>query len=92
VRITAQVIDHHVVVRVRDEGVGMPAEMLARVFDPFFTTRAPGHGKGLGLPTALSIARSVGGNLELESTPGQGTTVVVTLVEADAAGHPLGAH
>lgn len=56
----------HVVVRVRDDGPGIPPEHRNRLFDPFFTTRAPGEGTGLGLSIAFDIVREHGGVLELE--------------------------
>jgi two-component system sensor histidine kinase RegB len=59
---------------VSDEGAGMPAEVLARAGEPFFTTRAPGEGLGLGLFLARALAERLGGQLWLESVPGRGTT------------------
>jgi two-component system sensor histidine kinase RegB len=64
---------------VRDRGAGMPPEVLARAGDPFFTTKQPGRGMGLGLFLARSVVERLGGTLELESSPGRGTTVSVTL-------------
>jgi signal transduction histidine kinase len=48
------------------------------VFDPFFTTKKRGEGTGLGLPIATSIVRNHGGEVNLESKPGHGTTVTIT--------------
>lgn len=62
---------------VRDNGVGIGPELQARIFEPFFTTR--GQGTGLGLPIALGVARAHGGNIELDSVPGQGTEFAVVL-------------
>ena len=62
------------VISVTDTGLGMTQETIERIFDPFFTTKQVGEGTGLGLPTALSIARAHGGWLAVESTPGQGST------------------
>ena len=62
------------VVSVADTGQGMPAGLVERIFDPFFTTKGHGRGSGLGLPTALGIARAHGGWLAAESTAGQGST------------------
>ena len=62
-----------------DTGYGIPKELLARVMEPFFTTKAPHKGAGLGLPVARSIITDHGGTLVLESEPGVGTRVTLTL-------------
>lgn len=66
-------------IEVRDTGIGMPAEVLARAGEPFFTTKEPGQGMGLGLFVARAVLERLGGKLELASTPGRGTTAVLTL-------------
>lgn len=67
------------VLRVRDEGVGMSAHVKQHAFDPFFTSKDVGRGTGLGLATTYAIVRDLGGCIELESTEGVGTTVTVLL-------------
>jgi two-component system sensor histidine kinase HydH len=67
-------------VRVQDDGEGIPADRLAQVFQPLYSTRP--EGTGLGLPVARRIARALGGRLELESEAGQGTTATLTLLVA----------
>ncbi len=64
--------------RVRDTGCGIPADILPHVFEPFFTTKR-GKGTGLGLSITQSYVRSHGGDIQVESIPGAGTTVRVTL-------------
>ncbi len=64
--------------RVRDTGCGIPADILPHVFEPFFSTKR-GKGTGLGLSITRNYVRSHGGDIQLESIPGLGTTVRVTL-------------
>jgi len=65
----------YVMVTVQDSGSGMPPEVLARALDPFFTTKAPGEGSGLGLPQAYAFATQSQGFLALASSVGAGTTI-----------------
>jgi PAS domain S-box-containing protein len=67
---------------VRDSGAGMPPEVLARVTEPFFTTKPRGKGTGLGLAMARGFAEQSGGGLHIESAPGAGTTVLLWLPAA----------
>jgi PAS domain S-box-containing protein len=69
----------NVSVTVQDNGVGIAPEALARVFDPFYTTKRPGGGTGLGLSICLSIVREHGGSIEVEAAPGGGTAFIVLL-------------
>src|SRR6185312_12042850 len=59
---------------VTDTGTGIPPEILPRIFQPFFTTKAKGKGTGLGLPIVQRVAQESGGFLGVDSTPGVGTT------------------
>ena len=68
-----------VVLEIADTGAGIPAEVLPRVFDPFFSTKEEGKGTGLGLPICKRIVEQHRGTLEIESAVGAGTTVRVTL-------------
>lgn len=68
-----------VVVEVIDEGGGVPPHVLARIGEPFFTTREPGRGMGLGVFLARTLAEQLGGTLAFESEEGRGTTVRLVL-------------
>ena len=73
-------------IAVTDRGEGMTADVMRQAAEPFFTTRAPGHGLGLGLTIARMVAESHGGYLEVDSRVGTGTTVSISLpiVDSDA--------
>jgi two-component system sensor histidine kinase RegB len=72
-----------VCIEVRDQGPGMSPEILARAGEPFFTTKAPGEGIGLGLFLARSVLAQSGGRLDLESAPGKGTVARIVLPGSD---------
>jgi PAS domain S-box-containing protein len=69
-------------IAVRDTGIGMTPEGRERAFEPFFSTKAPGRGTGLGLSQVQGFAERSGGSVELESEPGKGTTVSIILPKA----------
>jgi signal transduction histidine kinase len=62
----------------------MDAETLAHIYDPFFTTKAPGEGTGLGLSIAYGIVRDHGGWVEVNSEPGRGSEFLVGLPEVES--------
>ena len=72
-------------ITVHDEGTGMTPEVLSRIFEPFFTTKPEGKGTGLGLATAYAIVKQFGGYMDVESTPGRGSTFTVCLPAAESA-------
>jgi signal transduction histidine kinase len=67
------------VLRVADNGPGVPEALRARIFDPFFTTKPDGEGTGVGLALCRTIARAHGGTIEVEAAPGGGASFVVSL-------------
>ncbi len=73
-----------VVLTVKDNGCGIPAELLEKVFQPLFTTKPVGVGTGLGLGISRDFVREAGGELRLSSVPNEGTTVEITLPRAPA--------
>jgi two-component system, NtrC family, sensor kinase len=71
-------------IAVQDSGPGIPAAIQTRVFEPFFSTKPPGEGTGLGLPICRDILKGLGGEISLQSEPGVGATFVVWLAEDGA--------
>ncbi|MFC5437201.1 PAS domain S-box protein [Rhodanobacter umsongensis] len=69
----------YVCLRVTDTGSGMPPDVIARAFDPFYTTKPQGQGTGLGLSMVYGFARQSGGQVHIDSTPGHGTSVAIYL-------------
>lgn len=78
----------HVIVRVSDEGDGIASDVLPRIFDPFFTTKPEREGTGLGLAIVREILQTHRGKIEVHSTPGEGTTFLLTFPSASAASAP----
>ncbi|MFT5568128.1 MAG: two-component system NtrC family sensor kinase, partial [Cyclobacteriaceae bacterium] len=75
--------DRSAVIEISDSGVGIPQEHKDKIFDPFYTTKSPGNGAGLGLYLSQGIIKKHFGEIKLESHPGQGTTVTLFLPLAD---------
>jgi PAS domain S-box-containing protein len=71
--------DETLYVGIRDNGHGISPEHLPHIFEPFFTTKGPGKGTGLGLSLCYQIVRQHGGNIQVESQPGEGTEFIVSL-------------
>ena len=74
-----------IAIRVHDHGPGIAPDLRARVFQPFFTTKPPGQGTGLGLTICRDIVKEHAGTIRIEDAPEGGTTVAVWLPVADAA-------
>jgi signal transduction histidine kinase/CheY-like chemotaxis protein len=79
----------YVAVRVADTGTGMTPELIAHVYEPFFTTKEPGRGSGLGLSQVHGLAVQSGGDVRIESEPGEGTTVTLLLPRAKSLPSPV---
>ncbi|MGH1571461.1 hybrid sensor histidine kinase/response regulator [Methylobacterium sp. P31] len=73
----------YVSIAIRDTGTGIPPAVLARVMDPFFTTKEEGKGTGLGLSMVYGFAKQSGGAAQIESTVGEGTTVRLSFPATD---------
>ena len=72
-------------ITVRDRGTGIDPDVKKRVFEPFFTTKPVGKGTGIGLTVVRRMVDLLGGTIGMDSTPGQGTTVRVTIPLAGSA-------
>jgi PAS domain S-box-containing protein len=73
-----------IVIEVADTGIGIAPENVAKIYDPFYTTKGVGRGTGLGLAVSYGIVQEHSGHISVESTPGRGTTFRITLPTAHA--------
>ena len=81
IRISARMETDRLVVKIDDDGHGIPAKILPRIFDPFFSTKPPGHGTGLGLDITRRLLRMYHGDITVQSRPGRTEFRVSLLVE-----------
>ena len=79
IKITTQRDKKNLIVEISDNGIGMSDDIKEKIFDPFFTTKDVGEGTGLGLSISYKIIKSHGGEIEVESNSGKGTTFKVIL-------------
>ena len=87
--VSTRELEGHLVIAVRDGGVGIAPDVLNHIFEPFYTTKGPDSGTGLGLWICRSIASGCGGTLTATSTVGQGTTMTLRLPLADRHARPI---
>ncbi len=83
VSIRSHVDDRHVVIDISDDGPGIPRDQLGHIFVPFYTTKGPGRGLGLGLSIAYQVINQSGGSITVESVENVGTTFRIRLPVAD---------
>jgi signal transduction histidine kinase len=83
--VATRVVDGQTVAEIADTGSGIPSEQLARIYDPFFTTKAIGRGTGLGRSITYGIVHEHGGTIRCDSAVGQGTRFTLMLPAAPAA-------
>ncbi|NER32878.1 MAG: HAMP domain-containing protein [Oscillatoria sp. SIO1A7] len=76
---TEKIGENRVTVKIRDNGPGIPPEIIDKIFDPFFTTKPAGKGTGLGLSICYQIIEKHGGNIAVNSPPGKGTEFEISL-------------
>ncbi len=79
ISVTCEPAAEHTLIRVADTGTGIDPADLPRVAEPFFSTKITGEGLGLGLSISQAIIAEFGGEIEITSTPGQGTVVTLSL-------------
>ena len=79
IKIATRSVNNMIIVAITDDGVGIHAEQLAEIFDPFYTSKDPGKGTGLGLPIAYSIVTALGGKIAVESSRNSGSTFTISL-------------
>jgi hypothetical protein len=77
-------VDHSVVVEVADTGIGIAPENVAKIYDPFYTTKGVGRGTGLGLAVTYGIIQEHSGHIAVDSVTGRGTTFRITLPTSNA--------
>ena len=85
ITVQARLANGGAIIEVIDAGEGMAQDLLDRVFEPFVTTKGPRHGTGLGLSVVYRIVKDHGGSISIDSRPGDGTRVVLTLPGAEHA-------
>jgi PAS domain S-box-containing protein len=83
-----KVAESYLVLEVRDTGIGMDSDTRARIFEPFFSTKDDVQGTGLGLAIVYSVARQSGGFVQVDTTPGSGTSFELWLPESDPSQWP----
>jgi two-component system, NtrC family, sensor kinase len=78
-KVTGREEPEWLILTIADNGPGIPPDNLGRIFEPFFTTKEPGAGTGLGLSVSFSLIKRMGGHIEVESRPGEGSTFTIKL-------------
>ena len=96
--LTTKRLDEDVEIRIRDNGNGIPPHVIDKIFNPFFTTKPTDKGTGLGLSMCMDIIRGHGGQIQVDSQPGEFTEMIIQLPtnpivlgEDETAEEPAGA-
>ena len=74
-------MNNHIEIRVKDNGNGIPLNIIDKIFQPFFTTKPTGQGTGLGLSLSYDIIKAHGGEIKVNTKEGEGTEFVILLKE-----------
>jgi signal transduction histidine kinase len=85
ITLTTRAVGHSVMIEIRDNGKGIPPDVLPRIFDPFFTTKDTGKGTGLGLSISFKIIEQHKGKILVHSRLGEGTTFTILLPASQSA-------
>jgi two-component system, NtrC family, sensor kinase len=85
IRLIRSPMNNNLYIEITDNGIGIPETNLNKIIDPFFTTKEVGKGTGLGLSVSVNIIKDHGGDIDIKSTPGTGTTV---LIQVPLINHP----
>jgi signal transduction histidine kinase len=84
VSVSTKKLGDKIEISVKDNGNGIPEKVLAKIFQPFFTTKPTGQGTGLGLSLSYDIVKAHGGDLSVETKEGEGTAFKIILFEKEA--------
>jgi signal transduction histidine kinase len=79
VSVTTKRENNKIIIVIRDNGTGIPQKIVHKIFQPFFTTKPTGQGTGLGLSLSYSIIKAHGGEIKVESVPGESTELIIKL-------------
>ncbi|HRI21485.1 MAG TPA: ATP-binding protein, partial [Panacibacter sp.] len=76
---TSDTPENNIAIKIKDTGIGMTEEVLHRIYEPFFTTKAVGEGTGLGMAIVFKIIEAHSGRIDVFSKPGKGSEFIITL-------------
>ena len=79
VSVSTKKVDNSIEIKVKDNGNGIPQNIIDKIFQPFFTTKPTGQGTGLGLSLSYDIIKAHGGEIKVESKEGEGTVFIIQL-------------
>jgi PAS domain S-box-containing protein len=79
IELSSTLTDNQIIIEIKDNGIGIDQKNIDKVLLPFFTTKAPGHGTGLGLSISYGIIKELGGEIDVQSKPNQGTSVLIKI-------------
>jgi len=77
--ISTRADQNHIIIEIEDDGPGIKKDILDKIFDPFFSTKEPGQGTGLGLSVSYGIIHEHNGDIRVQSTPGYGARFTITI-------------